>query len=115
MMTDGHKLGSLPIATGFFLARDRELFEAIPTERTLIHTTSSTKPGARRRPRGRCSGASAADGYRQGRRAGDADDGRAGRDGIAAVPGLRLVMPPAIAVLCFTSDCGRCRRRSTRG
>ena len=47
IMTDGHKLGLLPIATGFFLARDASLFESIPTERTLIHTTSSTKPGSR--------------------------------------------------------------------
>ena len=46
-MTDGHKLGLLPIATGFFLVKDPPLFESIPTERTLIHTTSSTKPGSR--------------------------------------------------------------------
>ena len=45
--TDGHKLGLLPIATGFFLVRDAAILEAIPTERTLIHTTSSTKPGSR--------------------------------------------------------------------
>ena len=45
IMTDGHKLGLLPIATGFFLANDASMFETIPTETTLIHTTSSTKPG----------------------------------------------------------------------
>ena len=45
--TDGHKLGLLPIATGFFLVKDAAALEAIPTERTLIHTTSSTKPGSR--------------------------------------------------------------------
>ena len=45
--TDGHKLGLLPIATGFFLVKDAAVLEAIPTERTLIHTTSSTKPGSR--------------------------------------------------------------------
>ena len=47
ILTDGHKLGLLPIATGFFLVKDAAILEAIPTERTLIHTTSSTKPGSR--------------------------------------------------------------------
>ena len=47
MMTDGHKLGLMPIATGFFIVREPSLFDAIPTEATLIHTTSSTKPGSR--------------------------------------------------------------------
>ena len=69
IMTDGHKLGLLPIATGFFLARDASLFEAIPTERTLIHTTSSTKPGSAARPapgpRSATSGARATGGPRR--------------------------------------------------
>ena len=44
-MTDGHKLGLMPIATGFFIVRDKEMLKAIPTEQTLIHTLTSTKPG----------------------------------------------------------------------
>ena len=47
MMTDGHKLGLMPISSGFFIAREASMFDAIPTESTLIHTTPSTKPGSR--------------------------------------------------------------------
>ena len=47
MMTDGHKLGLMPVATGFFLVRDEEMLQAIPTERTVIHTVTATKHGER--------------------------------------------------------------------
>ena len=102
MMTDGHKLGLLPIATGFFLSREPDLFETIPTERTLIHTTSSTKPGSR--------AASAWATLRHLGRAGyQASTAHvlAVRDriveGVTAIPGMALIAPPLITVVAFTS------------
>ncbi len=102
MMTDGHKLGLLPIATGFFIARDASLFEAIPTESTLIHTTSSTKPGAR------AAGAWATfrnlgrEGYRQSTahvlKLRDII-----ADGVCAIPGMAMAAPRFISVVGFTS------------
>ena len=47
MMTDGHKLGMLPVATGFFLVRDEEMLQAIATENTVIHNLTATKNGDR--------------------------------------------------------------------
>jgi len=100
--TDGHKLGLLPIATGFFLARDSSLFETIPTESTLIHTTSSTKPGSR------AAGAWATfrnlgrEGYRQSTahvlKLRDIIV-----DGVTAIPGMALAVPRFITVVGFTS------------
>jgi tyrosine decarboxylase/aspartate 1-decarboxylase len=102
IMTDGHKLGLLPIATGFFLANDTSLFEAIPTETTLIHTTSSTKPGSR------AAGAWATfrnlgrDGYRQSTahvlKLRDII-----ADGVTAIPGMAMAAPRFISVCGFTS------------
>ena len=102
IMTDGHKLGLLPIATGFFIARDSSLFETIPTERTLIHTTSSTKPGSR------AAGAWATfrnlgrDGYRQSTahvlKLRDII-----ADGVTAMPGMAIAAPRFISVVGFTS------------
>jgi tyrosine decarboxylase/aspartate 1-decarboxylase len=101
--TDGHKLGLLPIATGFFLARDSSLFETIPTESTLIHTTSSTKPGSR------AAGAWATfcnlgrEGYRQSTahvlKLRDII-----ADGVTAIPGMALAVPRFITVVGFTSQ-----------
>ncbi len=103
MMTDGHKLGLLPIATGFFLSRDPELFETIPTERTLIHTTSSTKPGSR--------AAAAWATFRHLGRAGYVAStahvlGLRDRivTGVTAIPGMALMAPPFITVVGFCSD-----------
>jgi tyrosine decarboxylase/aspartate 1-decarboxylase len=103
MMTDGHKLGLLPIATGFFLSRDPELFETIPTERTLIHTTSSTKPGSR--------AAAAWATFRHLGRAGYVAStahvlGLRDRivAGVTAIPGMSLMAPPFITVVGFCSD-----------
>jgi tyrosine decarboxylase/aspartate 1-decarboxylase len=103
MMTDGHKLGLLPIATGFFLSREADLFETIPTERTLIHTTSSTKPGSR----AASAWATMRHLGRAGYRASTAHV-LALRDrivaGVTAVPGVRLIAPPLITVVGFTSE-----------
>jgi len=102
-MTDGHKLGLLPIATGFFLSREPGLFETIPTERTLIHTTSSTKPGSR----AATAWATLRHLGRAGYRASTAHV-LAVRDriieGLTAVPGVSLIAPPLITVVAFTSD-----------
>jgi len=102
IMTDGHKLGLLPIATGFFLARDASLFESIPTERTLIHTTSSTKPGSR------AAGAWATfrnlgrEGYRRST-AHVLNLRDIIADGVTAIPGMELAAPRFISVVGFTS------------
>jgi tyrosine decarboxylase / aspartate 1-decarboxylase len=101
--TDGHKVGMLPVSTGFFIAREASLFEAIPTERTLIHTTSSTKPGSR------AAGAWAAlrnlgwEGYVESTR-----HVLALRDtivdGVTAIDGMSLAAPKFISVCGFTSQ-----------
>jgi tyrosine decarboxylase / aspartate 1-decarboxylase len=100
--TDGHKLGLLPISTGFFIAREASLLEAIPTERTLIHTTSSTKPGSR-----------AAGAWAALRHLGRAGYLRSTKhvlmlrdtiaDGVTAIPGMSLAAPKFISVVGFTS------------
>jgi len=102
IMTDGHKLGLLPIATGFFLANDPALFETIPTERTLIHTTSSTKPGSR-----------AAGAWATFRNLGREGYQRSTAhvlklrdiiaDGVTAIPGMAMAAPRFISVCGFTS------------
>ncbi len=103
MMTDGHKLGLMPIATGFFLARDPDLFESIPTERTLIHTTSSTKPGSR----AASAWATLRHLGRVGYRASTAH-ALGLRDrivaGVTAIPGMSLIATPLITVVGFTSE-----------
>jgi len=103
MMTDGHKLGLLPIATGFFLARDPEWFEAIPTERTLIHTTSSTKPGSRAATAWATIRHLGHEGYRASTAHLLAVRDRI-VDGVTAIPGMTLIAPPLISVVGFTSD-----------
>jgi tyrosine decarboxylase/aspartate 1-decarboxylase len=102
IMTDGHKLGLLPIATGFFLARDSSLFESIPTEKTLIHTTSSTKPGSR------AAGAWATfrNLGREGYRTSTAHVLKLRdiiADGVTAIPGMEMAAPRFISVVGFTS------------
>lgn len=103
IMTDGHKLGLLPIATGFFLVDDPSVLETIPTERTLIHTTSSTKPGSR-----------AAAAWATLRHLGRLGYQRSTvhvlhladiiADGVTAIPGMRLIAPRLISVIGFTSS-----------
>lgn len=101
--TDGHKLGLLPIATGFFLVKDAAMLEAIPTERTLIHTTSSTKPGSR-----------AAAAWATLKHLGREGYGRSTAhvlhladiiaEGVTAIPGMTLAAPRFISILGFTSS-----------
>jgi tyrosine decarboxylase/aspartate 1-decarboxylase len=102
MMTDGHKLGLLPIATGFFLANDGSMFETIPTETTLIHTTSSTKPGSRAAGAWATFKALGREGYKQSTahvlKLRDII-----ADGVCAIPGMGLAAPRFISVIGFTS------------
>jgi tyrosine decarboxylase/aspartate 1-decarboxylase len=103
MMTDGHKLGMLPVSTGFFLTRNAAMWDAIPTESTLIHTISSTKNGDR------AAGAWAA--FRHHGRAGYVESTRHVLElaqtiveGVTAIPGIRSVVKPLMSVVAFTSD-----------
>ncbi len=117
MMTDGHKLGLMPIATGFFIVREPSLFDAIPTESTLIHTTSSTKPGSR------AAGAWAVMKHlgRAGYRRSTAhlmDLMELLADGIGRIADFGLVAPPAVSVIAFTSptiDLADVHRRMAAG
>ncbi len=109
MMTDGHKLGLLPVATGFFLLRDAALLEAIPAGVTGIHTITATKPGdhaaaawAVMRHLGR-------QGYRASTRQ-LMDVVRIVSEGIERIDGLRLLVPPLLAVVNFTSERGDTER-----
>ena len=103
MMTDGHKLGLMPVATGFFLVRDEEMLQAIPTERTVIHNVTATKHGER-----------AATAWAVMRRLGRKGYVESTRHvlevvdfivkGIERIDGLRMVAKPSITLVSFTSD-----------
>ncbi len=102
-MTDGHKLGQLPVATGFFLIRDASLLEAVPLDWTFIHTLTATKPGdhaatawAVMRHLGRA-------GYRAST-ARLLESVRIVVEGIESIDELRLMVKPLISVINFTSD-----------
>ena len=102
MMTDGHKLGLMPIATGFFIVREPSLFDAIPTESTLIHTTSSTKPGSRAAAAWAVMKHLGRAGYRRST-AHLMDLVRMLADGIGRTADFRLLATPAVSVIAFTS------------
>ena len=101
--TDGHKLGLLPIATGFFLVKDAVTLEAIPTERTLIHTTSSTKPGSRAAAAWATLKHLGREGYVRSTAhvLGLAD---IIAEGVTAIPGMTLAAPRFISIVGFTSS-----------
>ena len=101
--TDGHKLGLLPIATGFFLVKDAAILEAIPTERTLIHTTSSTKPGSRAAAAWATLKHLGREGYVRSTAhvLGLAD---IIAEGVTAIPGMTLAAPRFISIVGFTSS-----------
>jgi tyrosine decarboxylase/aspartate 1-decarboxylase len=103
MMTDGHKLGQMPIATGFFIAREPALFDAVPTEATLIHTTSSTKPGSRAAAAWAVMKHLGRAGYRRST-AHLMELVRTLAAGIGEIPGLTLLAAPAVSVIAFTSQ-----------
>ena len=103
MMTDGHKLGLLPVATGFFIVRDRADLQAVPTEETLIHTLSSTKPGSHAAAAWAVMTHLGREGYKRSVR--DVlDVVQIICDGVDRIDGLRLVVPPLITVVNITSD-----------
>ena len=103
IMTDGHKLGLMPVATGFLLVRDEDMLKAIPTEETHIHNLTATKHGER-------SATAWAILRRLGRR-GYVDSTRHVLEivdfiarGIENIEGMRLVVKPFITLVSFTSD-----------
>ena len=87
----------MPIATGFFIAREPALFDAIPTEETLIHTTSSTKPGSRAAAAWAVMKHLGRDGYRRST-AHLMELVRTLAAGIGEIPGLSLLAAPAVSV-----------------
>ena len=103
IMTDGHKLGLMPLSTGFFLAREAAMFEAIPTESTLIHTISSTKAGSRAAAAWAVMRHLGRDGYRAST-AHVLELTRIIADGVTAIDGIELVAKPRISLLGFTSE-----------
>ena len=102
MMTDGHKLGLMPIATGFFLVREPDMFEAIPTDVTFIHTTSSTKPGSRAASAWAVMKHLGREGY-QHSTAHVLELAKTIAAGVTEIPGIDLIVPPFISIVAFTS------------
>jgi tyrosine decarboxylase/aspartate 1-decarboxylase len=103
MSTDGHKLGGLLVATGFFITRDASIWDAIPTESTLIHTITSTKNGDRAAAAWASFMHKGRAGYREWIRH-VLEVCRTINDGVTAIPGIRNVVPPLMTLLAFTSD-----------
>ncbi|MYD92828.1 MAG: aminotransferase class V-fold PLP-dependent enzyme [Chloroflexi bacterium] len=103
MMTDGHKLGLLPVATGFFLIRDEAMLDAIPAEFTGIHIITATKPGDHAVAAWSVMRRLGREGYRESaRHLMEVVDIVA--TGIENIDGLRLLIRPLLAVVNFTSD-----------
>ena len=103
IMTDGHKLGLLPVATGFFMVRDEAMLDAIPTQTTVVHNLTATKPGDH--------AAAAWSVMRHLGRAGYVESARGLINsvnivaaGVERIDGLRLLVQPMIAVINMTSD-----------
>ena len=103
IMTDGHKLGLLPVATGFFIVRDEEMLDAIPTQTTVIHNLTATKPGDH--------AAAAWSVMRRLGRAGYAESARGLikvvdiiSEGVERIDGIHLLVKPMIAVINIASD-----------
>ncbi len=103
MMTDGHKLGMLPVATGFFLVRDEQMLEAIPTERTVIHNLTATKNGDRAATAWATMRHLGREGYREKvRHLLELRERMVA--GIEQIEGMRMAVKPHVTVLNFTSD-----------
>ena len=117
MMTDGHKLGLMPVATGFFLVREPAMFDAIPTDLTLIHTTSSTKPGSRAASAWAVMQHLGREGYQRST-AHVLELAGTIATGVTEIPGIDLIVPPFISIVAFTSkmvDLLRCPSAAGRG
>ena len=103
IMTDGHKLGLMPVATSFFLVRDEAMLQAIPTQDTVIHNLTATKHGDRP--------ATAWAVMRRLGRQGYLESTRHVLEivdlvvkGIESIEGLRLIVKPFLTLVSFTSD-----------
>ena len=102
-MTDGHKLGTMPVATGFFLVRDEEMLDAIPTERTVVHNLTATKNGERAATAWAIIKSMGFEGYVESvRRALDVVDFVT--TGIERIEGLQMLVKSFITIVNFTSD-----------
>ena len=103
IMTDGHKLGLMPIATGFFLVRDEKMLDAIPTHDTLIHNLTATKSGERAAVAWAVMQKLGRSGYVESVRSvlGIVD---LIVEAIERIDGLRLVVEPFMTLVNFTSD-----------
>jgi tyrosine decarboxylase/aspartate 1-decarboxylase len=101
--TDGHKLGMMPLATSFVLVNDPGVLKAIPIDKTVLHTPSSTKPGSR-------AAAAWAVMRSYGRTGYQASTAHVLRlrdlivDRVTAVPGVRTLVDPVMNVVALTSD-----------
>ncbi len=103
MMTDGHKVGLLPVATGCFVIRDEEMLQAIPTQDTVIHNVTATKNGDRAAIAWATMRHLGREGYRESvRRTIELRDYMV--EGIEAIEGMRMVVKPQVTVVHFTSD-----------
>ena len=102
-MTDGHKLGLMPIATGFFLVRDEKMLDAIPTHDTVIHNLTATKNGERAAVAWAVMQHLGRRGYVESVR-GVLDIVDLVVEAIERIDGLRLVVKPFMTLVNFTSD-----------
>ncbi len=102
-MTDGHKLGLMPIATGFLLIRDESMLDAIPTHETVIHNLTATKGGERAAVAWAVMQRLGIRGYLEAvRRVLEIVDLMV--QGIERIEGLRLLVKPFMTLVNFTSD-----------
>ena len=102
-MTDGHKLGLMPVSTGFFLVRDQKMLEAIPTQETVVHNLTATKNGERPAIAWAVMQSLGRKGYMESVRA-VLDVVDLIVEGIERIEGLSLVVRPFITIVNFTSD-----------
>jgi len=102
-MTDGHKLGLMPVATGFLLVRDEEMLQAIPTEETVVHNITATKPGDHAAIAWAVMQRLGKNGYIESTRNVLSVVDLVAK-GIREINGLRLMVIPSMTIVTFTSD-----------
>jgi glutamate/tyrosine decarboxylase-like PLP-dependent enzyme len=93
----------MPVATGFFLVREQEMLDAIPTDRTVVHTLTATKNGERAAAAWAIIQRVGYEGYVEStRHVLNLVDVVV--DGIRGIDGLKLLVEPFTTVVNFTSD-----------
>ena len=83
-------------------ARTPKCFEAIPTDVTFIHTTSSTKPGSRAASAWAVMKHLGREGYQRST-AHVLELAKTIAAGVTEIPGIDLIVPPFISIVAFTS------------